>query len=371
MLAVWALARPAGLVRSEPAANAPPDVVAPGPRDTAPVPSRLAATTAAHGRSAEPPRAAVNGGADVLLAAAAAARHQGDLRATLSLLETAVARAPTVETHGALGALYLELGAAGAAEAQLRVAARGRSRQRGSLDRARQRPRSEARSAGRRRRARARAIGRARPPGHARSCRPADAPAFPASSLITARRSLHAIPSGLDHRRRPRVGLRGRTAGKRAVPARRRLHRVPRQGPERVVLPHSRAGELGRRHLPGEPRPRAGSRSRSGRTTRVGVPRRRRARPIAIARASGPACATRSRPSGSSEIVLPKGKAVGSHDVQPDELGGVPEPLRPEGHDQVPREEGTWHGRSGSSSRASPEAAPSRWTPPCGFVQAR
>ena len=123
-LAVWALARPAGLVRSEPAANAPPDVVAPGPRATAPVPSRLAATTAAR-RSAEPPRAAVNGGADALLAAAAAARHQGDLRATVSLLETAVARAPTVETHGALGALYLELGAAGAAEAQLRVAAEG------------------------------------------------------------------------------------------------------------------------------------------------------------------------------------------------------------------------------------------------------
>jgi len=124
-LAVWALARPAGLGRSEPAANAPPDVVAPGPRATAPVPSRLAATTAAARGSAEPLRAAVNGGAAALLAAAAAARHQGDLRATLSLLETAVARAPTVETHGALGALYLELGAAGAAEAQLRVAAEG------------------------------------------------------------------------------------------------------------------------------------------------------------------------------------------------------------------------------------------------------
>lgn len=57
------------------------------------------------------------------LAAAAEARRQGDLRATLALLQDAVERAPAVETHAALGELYLALGAAGAADPHLRAAA--------------------------------------------------------------------------------------------------------------------------------------------------------------------------------------------------------------------------------------------------------
>jgi len=67
----------------------------------------------------------VQGSIEWTVRAVGRAENMGDLRATVSLLETAVARAPTVETHWALGALYLELGAAGAAEAQLRVAAEG------------------------------------------------------------------------------------------------------------------------------------------------------------------------------------------------------------------------------------------------------
>lgn len=60
-----------------------------------------------------------------LLASAAAARQQGDLRATLSLLQAAVERASAVETHAALGAFYLELGVARAAETNLRAAVEG------------------------------------------------------------------------------------------------------------------------------------------------------------------------------------------------------------------------------------------------------
>lgn len=58
-----------------------------------------------------------------LLRSAAEARARGDLRATLELLSSAVERAPTVETHAALGGFYLAVGAAAAAETHLRAAA--------------------------------------------------------------------------------------------------------------------------------------------------------------------------------------------------------------------------------------------------------
>lgn len=63
--------------------------------------------------------------AEALERRAVDARRRGDLRAALALLQTAVERAPTVETHGALGAFYLELGVTGAAEANLRTAVEG------------------------------------------------------------------------------------------------------------------------------------------------------------------------------------------------------------------------------------------------------
>lgn len=84
---------------------------------------------AAEGQSAErPPSTAspeASAVAATLLADAASARRQGDLRTTLALLRTAVERAPSVETHAALGGLYFELGAARAATKSLRAAAEG------------------------------------------------------------------------------------------------------------------------------------------------------------------------------------------------------------------------------------------------------
>lgn len=81
--------------------------------------------------AADPPPAERNDAAQVapragtaaLLAEAGAARRRGDLRSTLALLRRAVAGEPGGETHAALGGLYLELGAAGAAEPNLRAAA--------------------------------------------------------------------------------------------------------------------------------------------------------------------------------------------------------------------------------------------------------
>jgi len=63
--------------------------------------------------------------AAALLAEAAGARRQGDLRTSLALLREAARRAPSVETHAALGGLYFELGAVRAAEPSLRAAAEG------------------------------------------------------------------------------------------------------------------------------------------------------------------------------------------------------------------------------------------------------
>jgi len=59
------------------------------------------------------------------MAEAAAARAQGDLRTTVNLLQAAVDRAPAVETHAALGGLYLEMGVTSAADVHLRAAAMG------------------------------------------------------------------------------------------------------------------------------------------------------------------------------------------------------------------------------------------------------
>jgi Flp pilus assembly protein TadD len=69
--------------------------------------------------------ASVRAEAAALIAQAADARSRGDLRATLALLQAAVARGPTVETHAALGGLYLELGATSPAESNLRSAVEG------------------------------------------------------------------------------------------------------------------------------------------------------------------------------------------------------------------------------------------------------
>lgn len=74
---------------------------------------------------APPPDTMARTTAAALLADADAARRRGDLRATLALLQDAVTRAPTVETHATLGALYLEVGAARHAETELRAAAEG------------------------------------------------------------------------------------------------------------------------------------------------------------------------------------------------------------------------------------------------------
>jgi Tfp pilus assembly protein PilF len=63
--------------------------------------------------------------AAALLASAAEARAGGDLRAAVGQLQAAVERAPSVETHAALGALYLEMGVTSAADTQLRAAAEG------------------------------------------------------------------------------------------------------------------------------------------------------------------------------------------------------------------------------------------------------
>src|SRR5690606_21757873 len=85
---------------------------------------RPAAPTEFHAATVAPaPDAAATAAA--LLADAAHARQQGDLRTTLALLRAAVEQAPSVETWAALGGLYYELGAARAAEPNLRAAAEG------------------------------------------------------------------------------------------------------------------------------------------------------------------------------------------------------------------------------------------------------
>jgi Tfp pilus assembly protein PilF len=104
-----------------------PDAPVPAPTPqaaAAPAPEPCGTTPAAapvSARARRGPEATTSS----ILVAADAARRRGDLRAALALLEDAVARAPGVETHAALGALYLELGAAGMAEKSLRVAAEG------------------------------------------------------------------------------------------------------------------------------------------------------------------------------------------------------------------------------------------------------
>lgn len=72
-----------------------------------------------------PPTPAARAEATALIAAAVQARGAGDLRAAVEDLQAAVERAPSVETHGALGALYLEMGVTASADVHLRAAAEG------------------------------------------------------------------------------------------------------------------------------------------------------------------------------------------------------------------------------------------------------
>lgn len=92
-------------------------------------PASLAAAAVTPSRPPPPlgtlPDAGARAAATALLADSAAARRRGDLRATLALLQAAVERTPAVETHAALGALYLELAVPRAAETNLRAAAEG------------------------------------------------------------------------------------------------------------------------------------------------------------------------------------------------------------------------------------------------------
>ena len=89
------------------------------PVDRTPAPEPRGATPVAAARARMDPEAT----ASAMLVAADAARRRGDLRTTLALLEDAAARAPGVDTHAALGALYLDLGAVARAERNLRAAA--------------------------------------------------------------------------------------------------------------------------------------------------------------------------------------------------------------------------------------------------------
>jgi Flp pilus assembly protein TadD len=104
---------PASPVASEraPVASAEP---APRPADPTPAPAAPPVVTPEARREAS-----------ALIASAAQARAGGDLRAAVGQLQTAVERAPSVETHAALGALYLEMGVTSAADVQLRAAAEG------------------------------------------------------------------------------------------------------------------------------------------------------------------------------------------------------------------------------------------------------
>lgn len=107
-------------------ADAPPPV-----RTTAPPPA-VASARAPVAPRADPPAptppvvtADARTEAAALIASAAQARAGGDLRAAVGQLQAAVERAPSVETHAALGALYLEMGVTSAADVQLRAAAEG------------------------------------------------------------------------------------------------------------------------------------------------------------------------------------------------------------------------------------------------------
>ncbi|HEY8517229.1 MAG TPA: hypothetical protein VIS07_17100 [Candidatus Binatia bacterium] len=92
---------------------------------SAPAASTLGATTAPPPRLDELDDVAARDAARALLEDAREARRRGDLRRQLALLQEAVELAPSVETHAALGTLYLELGASRRAEANLRAAAEG------------------------------------------------------------------------------------------------------------------------------------------------------------------------------------------------------------------------------------------------------
>jgi Tfp pilus assembly protein PilF len=111
----WLVARPTPHVVSPPPVPSAPVAAAPRPsaEEASPAPTRPAVTPAARAE------------ATALIGAAAQARGAGDLRAAVEDLQAAVERAPSVETHAALGALYLEMGVTASADLHLRAAAEG------------------------------------------------------------------------------------------------------------------------------------------------------------------------------------------------------------------------------------------------------
>lgn len=124
----WLVLRPAAVLppAATPPASGAPASTPPRPTPGGAVVSRAPATAQRPPGSLEVfPDPAARTAAASFLADAVAARRRGDLRATLALLRAAVERAPAVETRAALGALYLELGVTGAAEANLRAAVEG------------------------------------------------------------------------------------------------------------------------------------------------------------------------------------------------------------------------------------------------------
>jgi tetratricopeptide (TPR) repeat protein len=131
LLVAGGLAAGAGWIRWCPAADPSPSHV-PAPTPAAVVATPAAASVAPRLVPGTPPAPlaaipdpALRAQAATLAIRAADARAQGDLRAVLDLLQAAVERAPAVETHAALGAFYLELGAAAAAEPHLQTAVEG------------------------------------------------------------------------------------------------------------------------------------------------------------------------------------------------------------------------------------------------------
>lgn len=115
----WLALRPSATI----APIATPPATAQAPAAVVPAPPPAPMPQPPIGSLAQFPNVAARDTATSSLTAAADARRQGDLRATLAFLQNAVERAPAVETHAALGGLYLELGAAGAADPHLRAAA--------------------------------------------------------------------------------------------------------------------------------------------------------------------------------------------------------------------------------------------------------
>lgn len=133
ILIAASLATVGGWIGVRPAAEPVPARMPPSSRAPAAVmPARVRAAIAVTTAPGTPPPLlaaipdpALRTEAEDLVIDAVDARRRGDLRAALALLRTAVERAPAVETHAALGALYLELGVTSPAETHLRTAVEG------------------------------------------------------------------------------------------------------------------------------------------------------------------------------------------------------------------------------------------------------